>query len=250
VIFQRVGAATCEGWGFMLEWIRKEAVERPKVIGALMVLIGGIFVLSMGWWGFSASRSAKSDVIAKVNGVPIKVDDYSRDYLIMKDNYTRLLRGDLGAKILKDLNFPGLVLRNMIYRQLWIDEGRNLGIHVSDQTVVQEIARIPFFQEGTPPVFSKNAYVAFLKETHQTAESFEESVRMDVLVQRAQLFVRAAQTIGNPPPQPQGTPTTDANAERVRLQNETVEALQNQLETKAHIDIDQKVFREISRQLL
>ncbi|EQD24734.1 MAG: hypothetical protein D084_Lepto4C00360G0001 [Leptospirillum sp. Group IV 'UBA BS'] len=115
---------------------------------------------------------------------------------------------------------------------------------------MKEIARIPFFQVGTPPVFSKEAYVAFLKETHQTAESFEESVRLDVLVQRAQLFVRAAQTIGTPPPTSPGAPTPDANAERVRLQNETVEALQNQLESKAHIDIDQKVFREISRQLL
>ena len=33
----------------MLEWIRKEAVERPKVIGVLILLTGGIFVLSMGW---------------------------------------------------------------------------------------------------------------------------------------------------------------------------------------------------------
>ncbi len=234
----------------MLEWIRKEAVERPKVIGALMILIGGVFVLSMGWWGFSATRNARSNVVARVDGVPIKVDDYSRDYLIMKDNYKRLLRGDLGAKILKDLNFPGLVLRNMIYRQLWIDEGKRLGIKVPDQTVVQEIARIPFFHVGTPPVFSKEAYLAFLKETHQTAESFEESVRLDVLVQRAQLFVRAAQTIGNPLTASPGASAKDANAERVRFQNETVEALQNQLESQSHIDIDQKVFREVSRQLL
>ena len=138
----------------------------------------------------------------------------------------------------------------MIYRQLWIDEGKRLGIKVPDQTVVQEIARIPFFQVGTPPVFSKEAYLAFLKETHQTAESFEESVRLDVLVQRAQLFVRAAQTIGNPLTASPVVSATDANAERVRFQNETVEALQNQLESQSHIDIDQKVFREVSRQLL
>jgi len=235
----------------MLEWIRKEAVERPKVIGFLMILIGGIFVLSMGWWGFSQSQSSKPDVVARVNGVPIKVADYSRDYLIMKNNYQRLLRGDLGQKILKDLNFPGLVLRNMIYRQIWIDEGKSLGIEVPDQTVVNEIAKIPFFQAGTPPAFSKEAYVAFLKETHQTAESFERSVRLDVLVQRAQLLVRAAQTIADSSPVPAGgTPPADSNAERIRIQNETVESLQNQLEGKARIDIDQKVFREISRQLL
>ena len=82
----------------MLEWIRKEAVERPKVIGALMILIGGVFVLSMGWWGFSATRNARSNVVARVDGVPIKVDDYSRDYLIMKDNYKRLLRGGSRSK--------------------------------------------------------------------------------------------------------------------------------------------------------
>ncbi len=141
----------------MLEWIRREAVERPKVIGVLMVLIGIIFVLSMGWWGFSQNQSSKTDVLARVNGVPIKVAEYSRDYMIMKNNYQRLLRGDLGAKILKDLNFPGLVLRNIIYRQIWIDEGISLGIQVSDQTVVNEIARIAFFQAGTPPSFSKEA---------------------------------------------------------------------------------------------
>lgn len=243
----------------MLEWIRKEAVERPKVIGVLILLIGGIFVLSMGWWGFSSGGASKKDVVARVNGVPIKVDDYSRDYLIMKNNYQRLLRGDLGTKILKDLNFPGLVLRNMIYRQIWIDEGKSLGIGISDRTVVEEIARIPFFQAGTPPAFSKEAYIAFLKETHQTAESFEQSVRLDVLVQRIQLLARASQTIGSVAQAP--APTTplasapapapaDDIAERVRIQNETVESLQNQLEKKARIDIDQKVFKEISRQLL
>ena len=235
----------------MLEWIRREAVERPKVIGFLMVLIGGVFVLSMGWWGFSQNQTSKADVLARINGVPIKVEDYSRDYIIMKNNYQRLLRGDLGAKILKDLNFPGLVLRNMIYRQIWIDEGTSLGIQVSDQTVVSEIARIPFFQAGTPPAFSKEAYIAFLKDTHQTAESFEKSVRLDVLVQRAQLLARAAQTIGDLDSPPQGgTAPPDPNAERIRIQNETVESLQNQLEGKARIDIDQKVFKEVSRQLL
>jgi len=233
----------------MLEWIRKEAVERPRVIGLLILLTGGIFVLSMGWWGFSQSGSSGKDVVAKVDGVPIKVKDYSRDYYIMKDNYKRLLRGELGAKILKDLNFPGIVLRNMIYRQLWIDEGKALGITVSDKTVVDEIARIPFFQAGTPPVFSKEAYVTFLKETHQSARSFERSVRLDVLVQRAQLFVRASQTIGAVPLAPGQTPP-DPTSERSRIQNETVEALQNQLESKAHIDIDQKVFKALSRQLL
>ena len=235
----------------MLEWIRREAVERPKVIGVLILLTGGIFVLSMGWWGFSQSGSSGGDVVAKVDGVPIKAKDYSRDYLIMKDNYKRLLRGDLGAKILKDLNFPGLVLRNMIYRQLWIDEGKSLGIAVSDKTVVDEIAKIPFFQVGNPPVFSKDAYVTFLKETHQSAQSFERSVRLDVLVQRAQLFVRASQTIGAiPSTPPEGQPSSDLASERSRIQNETVEALQNQLESKAHIDIDQKVFKALSRQLL
>lgn len=233
----------------MLEWIRREAVERPKVIGVLILLTGGIFVLSMGWWGFSQSGSSGGDVVAKVDGVPIKAKDYSRDYLIMKDNYKRLLRGDLGAKILKDLNFPGLVLRNMIYRQLWIDEGKSLGITVSDKTVVNEIAKIPFFQVGNPPVFSKDAYVTFLQETHQSARSFERSVRLDVLVQRAQLLVRASQTIGSLAPLP-GQPAPDLPSERSRIQNETVEALQNQLESKAHIDIDQKVFKALSRQLL
>lgn len=238
----------------MLEWIRKEAVERPKVIGALIFLVGGIFVLSMGWWGFSASQSSAPDVIARVNGSPIKTADYSRDYLIMKNNYQRLLRGDLGQKILKDLNFPGLVLRNMIYRQIWIDEGKNLGIVVADGTVIEEIARIPFFQAGTPPVFSKDAYTSFLKETHQTAESFERSVRLDVLVQRAQLLARATQTPAIAPqessPAQKGAPPDDPVAERIRIQNETVESLQNQLEGKANVHIDQKVFKEISRQLL
>ena len=52
------------------------------------------------------------------------------------------------------------------------------------------------------------------------------------------------------PPLAAAQAPADDIAERVRIQNETVESLQNQLEKKARIDIDQKVFKEISRQLL
>lgn len=233
----------------MLELIRKIAVERPKVLGALMIMIGGVFVISMGWWGFSAYKTGKPGVVARINGTPLYATEFSRDYEIMKNNYQRLLNGALGKKILSELNFPGLVLRNMIYRQLWLDEAHHLRLIVPDDVVIREVAKIPFFQEGTPPAFSKNLYTQFLLQTHQSAKEFEQSIRQDLLVQRVQVLVRATQT-------PSAEPGNVANAsddpikKRLSLQEETVQSFQTQLENGASVHVDQEAFKKLSKSLL
>ncbi|MHB8422019.1 MAG: SurA N-terminal domain-containing protein [Leptospirales bacterium] len=231
----------------MLELIRRIAVERPKVLGALMIFVGAIFTISMGWWGFSAYQTSKPGVVARINGTPLYATEFSRDYEIMKNNYQRLLNGALGRKILSELNFPGLVLRNMIYRQLWIDEANHLHLVVPDAVVVQEVTRIPFFQEGNPPGFSKNLYTQFLLQTHQSAKEFEQSIRQDLLVQRVQVLVRATQTPASESPNPQ----SDAPIkQRLAIQEETVQSFQTQLENGASVHVDQKAFKKLSKSLL
>ncbi len=233
----------------MLELIRKVAVERPKILGALMILVGSVFVVSMGWWGFSAYKTGKPGVVARINGTPLYATEFSRDYQIMKNNYQRLLNGALGKKILTELNFPGLVLRNMIYRQLWIDEAHHLRLVVPDAVVIREVAKIPFFQEGNPPAFSKNLYTQFLLQTHQSATEFEQSIREDLLVQRVQVLVRATQT---PSDESQATinASDDPVKRRLALQEETVQSFQTQLENGASVHVDQKAFKELSKSLL
>lgn len=232
----------------MLELIRKIAVDRPKILGTLMVLIGLVFVISMGWWGFSSYRTGKPEVVARINGTPLYSAEFSRDYEIMKNNYQRLLNGKLGRKILSQLNFPGLVLRNMIYRQLWIDEGKKLGLVIPDAVVIEEVARIPFFQDGNPPAFSKNLYTQFLLQTHQSAGDFEKSIRADLLVQRVQVLVRAVQTPA--PATPQEASLEDPVKNRLQVQEETVQSFQTQLENGASIHVDQNVFQKLSKSLL
>lgn len=233
----------------MLELIRRIAVERPKVLGALMIFVGAIFTISMGWWGFSAYQTNKPGVVARINGTPLYATEFSRDYEIMKNNYQRLLNGALGRKILSELNFPGLVLRNMIYRQLWIDEANRLHLVVPDAVVIQEVAKIPFFQEGNPPAFSKNLYTQFLLQTHQSAKDFEQSIRQDLLVQRVQVLVRATQTPATEAEN--NTSQTDAPIkQRLALQEETVQSFQTQLENGASVHVDQKAFKKISKSLL
>lgn len=233
----------------MLEQMRKIAVDRPIILGTLMVLIGLVFVISMGWWGFSSYRTGKPEIVARINGTPLYSAEFSRDYEIMKNNYQRLLNGTLGRKILTQLNFPGLVLRNMIYRQLWIDEGKKLGLIIPDAVVVEEVARIPFFQEGTPPVFSKNLYTQFLLQTHQSAGDFEKSIRADLLVQRVQVLVRAVQTPSSSLT-PQDSASEDPVKSRMAMQEETVQSFQTQLENGASIHVDQDVFQKLSKSLL
>jgi hypothetical protein len=232
----------------MLELIRKIAVDRPKILGTLMVLIGLVFVISMGWWGFSSYHTGKPEVVARINGTPLYSAEFSRDYEIMKNNYQRLLNGKLGRKILSQLNFPGLVLRNMIYRQLWIDEGKKLGLVIPDTIVIEEVARIPFFQDGNPPAFSKNLYTQFLLQTHQSAGDFEKSIRADLLVQRVQVLVRAVQTPA--PATPQEASLEDPVKNRLQVQEETVQSFQTQLENGASIHVDQNVFQKLSKSLL
>ena len=237
----------------MLEWIRKVAVERPKVLGALMVLVGAIFVVSMGWWGFSAYKTGKPGIVARINGTPLYATEFSRDYEIMKNNYQRLLNGALGKKILTELNFPGLVLRNMIFRQLWIDEANHLHLVVPDSVVVSEVSRIPFFQEGSPPAFSSKLYTQFLLETHQSAKDFEHSIREDLLVQRAQVLVRAIQTPTAPPAPTDGKTAAgldDWQKKRLALQEETLQSFQMQLENRSNVKIDQEAFKKLSKSLL
>ncbi len=236
----------------MLEIIRRFAIEKPKILGGLILFIGIIFVISMGWWGFANRQANSGDVVARINGTPIKGPEFARDFSIMKNNYQQMLNGPLGSKILKELNFPGLVLRNMIYRQLWADEGKKLGLVVSDETIIQEIGQIPFFMEGTPPRFSKQIYARFLTSTHQTAKQFEDSIREDLLVQRAQVIIRATASIPLPPaasPAPAAA-LTDVEKQASKLGEETIQSFQTQLENSANIKIDQDVLKRLSQSLL
>ncbi|EQD33022.1 hypothetical protein B1B_17665, partial [mine drainage metagenome] len=85
------------------------------------------------------------------------------------------------------------------------------------------------------------------------AKQFEESIRKDLLVQRAQVIVRAA--AGSPFPKPisPGTPPTsmvDQQKDSVKLEEETVQSFQTQLENSASIKIDQDVLKKVSQSLL
>ena len=138
----------------------------------------------------------------------------------------------------------------MIFRQLWIDEANHLHLVVPDAVVVSEVSRIPFFQEGNPPAFSSKLYTQFLLETHQSAKDFEQSIREDLLVQRAQVLVRAIQTPAAPTDEKTATSLDDWQKKRLALQEETLQSFQMQLENRSNVKIDQEAFKKLSKSLL
>ncbi len=167
----------------MFETMRK--VFGPTVV---MIIIGAIALVFVFYGVFSpktAGMRGGGGVAAKVNGEPISLLDFEREYKAQMDYYEQMFKGKTDPEMLKRLGIRKQILDSLISRKLITQQAAVLGFQISDQEVREKIQEMPYFKKEKENTFSPEQYKQVLAANNRTPSDFEQVIREDL--QRAKV---------------------------------------------------------------
>ena len=166
----------------MLKILRKGAVENPWIYRSIMFVIAATFVISMGWWGFSGAT--REPYVAQIDQVQITLAQYNR----YKENAYRYYRDLLKENFKEDL-VKQLVINSVVERQLWLKMARGLDLSIGVEELRETITQDASFHDDQGH-FDPDRYQYFLSRSHTAADEFEQSVREDLLINKAKRLLQ------------------------------------------------------------
>ncbi len=167
----------------MLDIIRKNAASW------LMKFILGAIVVVFIFWGVGTFRSQRLDIMAKVNGQKILVEDYQKTYNNTIDRLRRMYGGTLSEAVLKQMNIKQQVLNQLIDAALIKQAAEKMGVLVTDKEIQQVILSVPAFKQNG--VFDQRLYQAALRNAGMKPVDFEENVRQEMYLRKVQALLTA-----------------------------------------------------------
>ncbi|NPA95306.1 MAG: hypothetical protein GXO58_07765 [Thermodesulfobacteria bacterium] len=162
----------------MLEIIRKNAASW------LMKFILGAIVVVFIFWGVGTFRSQRLDVMARVNGEKILVEDYQKAYNMTVERLRRMYGGTLPESLFKQLHLKEQVLNQLIDEALIRQEAARIGLRVTDKEVQQVILDIPAFKRNG--MFDPRLYELALRNAGLKPADFEQQLRQDMITRKLQ----------------------------------------------------------------
>jgi peptidyl-prolyl cis-trans isomerase D len=166
----------------MIKILRRGAIENPWFYKIIMGGLAVAFMISMGWWGFSNQGEPP---VAQVGEIPIDSVAYRRAYQNTARFYREFLKDKYDDKLVRKQVIDGLV-----DRALWLTEANRMGLMISDQTLRDEITKLPGFQnEGA---FDAERYRRILAAERLTLDAFERQQRDEMLIEKAKELVKDA----------------------------------------------------------
>jgi len=161
----------------MLRFIRQ---GQRWVVTAVVVAIGGVFVLFFGPWDFT-QKAGGGAVPISVDGVQYRKEDVAR----VRDNLEKQYRDQLGEQfdaISANLQLQDRAIRQLVDRAILAAEARRMGLTASDAEVQRLILRAfaDFRDEdGRPDEEQARAYV---KYEWGSVRRFKQEVRTDLVL--------------------------------------------------------------------
>ncbi len=152
----------------------------------ILFFVALTFVISFGWF----SSETQKNVVATVNSEDILFQDYDIAYN-QRLEQLRQTFGENAEALASQLNISQSVLDSVISRRLLLQNARKQGILVADAEVIEQLKLVPVFQKDGR--FSKEVYQQLLRQNRVSPESYEKSVREDLLLQKYQRLSTARQ---------------------------------------------------------
>jgi peptidyl-prolyl cis-trans isomerase D len=148
----------------------------------IKVLLGGIIVTFIFWYGWSGSRDRSHDYAAQVNGTVITHEQVNNIYESELEKIRLRFKGSLPSDLIEKLNLKKSVVQGLVNQALLLQEASSLGLIVTDEDVVQDIRSSPIFQrEG---VFDLGMYREYLRAIKQSATAYEAFRKQELLEQQ------------------------------------------------------------------
>ncbi len=160
----------------MLQWLRK--YSRSWFIAAAIGAIAVVFI----FWGIGSFSSPRFQEVATVNGTPILLPAYIREYNELLRQYRERVSGEFSEDTIKALHLKEQALNRLIDQVLLLQAAQRLGLKVSTAELQAQIRRYPIFQEEGQ--FSERRYFLVLSRMHLSPGDFEAQERQRLLVQK------------------------------------------------------------------
>jgi len=155
----------------MIEWMQTHRKWLVITIWiATIAFIGAGFV---GWGQFQFGH--KQSVIAKIKDTEVTIQDVQSEYNLLFQQFNQQFGGRLDEATAKKLGLDKLALQKAIQNGILRQYAKDLGLYVTDKELASYIIKA----FGT-----KKNYEIYLKNTGQTAESFEKNLRKQLLVEK------------------------------------------------------------------
>jgi peptidyl-prolyl cis-trans isomerase D len=160
----------------MLQWLRK-ASKSWLIAGA----IGAIVVVFI-FWGVGSYRAGQSLVAAEVNGTPISMNVFARQYNDLIKQYQERAGGELTPEMIKAMHLKEMALSQLVEKVLLIQAAHRLGLQVSNAELRRSIENLPYFQKNGK--FDQKRYFWMISRAHFTPQEFEAQERQRLLLRK------------------------------------------------------------------
>ena len=147
----------------------------------ITLAIGAIVVVFV-FWGIGGFQSPHFQEVASVNGEPIFLSSYIRQYNLLVKEFQDRAKGELTEEQFKALGLKERALNRLIDEMLILQAARRLGIDVSTPELREHIRNLPYFQEDGR--FSERRYQAVLARARVKPADFESGERQNLLNQK------------------------------------------------------------------
>ena len=172
----------------MLIGAMREYFRGLKLI--LLFVIVAFIATSFLYFGSDSLRmgNARSSSVASVNGEeipPARFQRVQRNYI---EYYRRAYQQDITPEMADRLGLTQQVINDLVQEALVLQQAKREGITVSDEELRLRIQMIPAFQEEGR--FSRERYLAQLKQIRIEPSEFEAEVRREMLRQKMEALVK------------------------------------------------------------
>ncbi len=156
--------------------------------GSLIIkILFGVIIIVFVLWGVGTNQSDRANRVAVVNGQPISIEAYEREYQNLLDRIRAQFGGELNAEMVRLLNPKGQAVRKLVDESVIVDEAENMGMIVGTEELAEAIRSIPAFQLNG--VFNAEQYNRVLASNRMTPESFEIATRQELLIRKLSRFI-------------------------------------------------------------
>jgi len=163
----------------MLKAMRKHA----KFFYVLFVIV----ILSFIFWGVGSVDKTSAPSVAEIGKDKITAEEYWRAYERARANFRDIYKDKFNEEMEKKLNLKQAVLDSMLTDRLLTTAAEDLGMSVSDRELQDVITHEPaFMRDG---VFRQDVYFRSLQLRHETPETFESSLRQQILSARMRQLI-------------------------------------------------------------
>ena len=179
----------------MLDFVRNK--KKSLIIKLAFAIIILSFVI--GYAMLSSPGGPGGDLptgeAATVNGRKIAYEDFQSNYSNLYQIYQSVYQDQFTPELEKQLKLADKALNNLIDQALLQEEAERLQLSVSQQELVDAIAKVEAFQENG--VFNKERYLQVLAYQRMTADQFEAMQRTELLMEKVRSQLHASVAVSD-----------------------------------------------------